>query len=199
MSNDLRTTYFKQLIVLTIFINKKIMQFFNFTRLFDLSALVSLIWLLSVKEIFIFNEELLILGCFLLFIGLCFFSTKQLITAELSLKANQFKDVFDSYVNITHLAKKQKKLELQKNNILQTEIQKLPAFFMNKIQKIPTFYKKFLSNLFVSYINELYYRLLNINVHKDLTNQIFYLNNAIFKNLDKKFNLNKKIGFIKSF
>lgn len=165
----------------------------------DFSLFMCLIWLLSVKEILIFNEELLILGCFITFICCCFFSLKQTIVIELNTKVNLFKEQFDSYANVAQLAQKQKKKELQKNNDLQLEIRKLPTLFFEKIQNIPIFYTRFLNNLFAVYINELYSRLLNLSSKRNLTTQVLHLNGVIVYNLTKNFSKKKKRNFIQAF
>jgi len=175
------------------------MKFSNIARPIDFSLFISLIWLLSVKEILIFNEELLILGCFVTFICSCFFSVKQTIVIELNTKVSHFKEQFDSYANIAQLAQKQKKKELQKNNDLQLEIRKLPTFFFEKIQNIPIFYARFLNNLFAVYVSDLYGRLLNSFLKQNLTSQVLHLNDVIVYNLTKKFNKQKKRSLIETF
>ena len=175
------------------------MNSLNLTRLFDISFSFSLVWLLSVKEIFIFNEELLILGCFLIFSSLSFYSSKQIVLVNLDAKVNQFKEVFSFYINQTKLTQEQRQIELVKNSSLQNEMKKLPNFFMDKIQNLREVYRIFLNNLFVTYVNEIYYRLFNVKKQKNVENQVGYLNFVILKNLCIKLEKDEAKRFIQSF
>jgi len=130
------------------------------------------------KEFLVFNEEVLVLFAFILFIYLFVVYGGEIIAGELDLRKEKIKEEFDLYKSLQEKTFMHLVSYYKKQRLLSLEIKEIFDISKVEILNIEKYYQSSLENLLILSFEE---RLKRVSINEKKTNAV--LQNEIFVNL----------------